>query len=123
MAKGRRAKNGVCLGCGREKEGVAAKDDWVILAARKTRAALRMGPRHTVACAQCIAGCSAKREKFEKSLLAYRAAAGVFLLLALAGSFAYGKLELLGLAAALLGAAMIACLPYLSYCPSFAGRQ
>ncbi len=118
MAKER----GICIGCGLEKTGFAADEDWVILCARKMRVFFRMKARHTISCASCMQKCELQRGKFEKTRFAHRVAAGLVFIIAFFGSAAYGKLDFWALAASALGAMTIALLPYFSYCPAFSKR-
>lgn len=112
-------ESGVCILCGREARGVPARADSAIRAARKIRQLLRLAPRHTVACADCLPGCAKKRLAFEKAMKNYQIAAAAFVLLLLCGALFYGRLEPWLAAPALAGAALILLVPCGSYFPAF----
>ena len=114
-----KAERGVCILCGREMPGAAARQDLVIMGARKIRSLLRMPPSHTVACADCLPLCAKKRQAFEKSMKNWRIAAAAFVLFMLSGALYYGRLGFWLAAPALVGAAIILLVPYGDYFPAF----
>jgi hypothetical protein len=109
----------VCFGCGKEAAGTPAGADWIISGARRFRALLSLPEKHTVACSECLPALLEKRKKFERNLLWYRVAGGIFFLLAI-GTAAYknslGIKALLGAAA---GALLIVAFAFFYYSPIF----
>ena len=116
-ADGRKAE--VCFLCGQERGGIPAKEDMLIRTARKIRSLLRLRCVHTASCAACLQECYKRRSAFEGRRRAYRIGAALFFLLTAAGAALFGRLDAPSLLGALLGAALIALLPYTSYCPAF----
>ncbi|MEM2138108.1 MAG: hypothetical protein QW568_03395 [Candidatus Anstonellaceae archaeon] len=112
-------ESGTCVLCGQEKNGIPAKQDAIVSAARKARRLLKIQPKRTIACSECLPECKKKRAEFEKKLRGYRIGAAVFFLILLAGSLAYGAFGLRTVLAGLVGAAAIAILPYAKYFPRF----
>jgi len=112
-------ESGICIACGREVKGIPARQDFVIRAARKMRAILRMAPHHTVVENAHFEEAKARRANFEKSLMNYRLGAVLFFLFFIAGGIFFGGDAVSSLFAAAAGAIFIALLPYLRYYPKF----
>ncbi|MCX8198323.1 MAG: hypothetical protein N3F07_04005 [Candidatus Micrarchaeota archaeon] len=121
MAKAQESQkeSGICILCGGEKKGYPAKVDLPIYLARKAREALRLPPRHSIACESCFSSCVKKRQEFEKKLRSYRLGAALFAALTIIGGAMFGRLELWLAVPSILGAGIILLLPYGSYFPSF----
>ena len=112
-------EQGICLRCGKETAGTAAKADWIILGARKIRACLSKPGHHTVACSNCLPKLLEKRKRFEKNRFWYYAAGVLFFVLAAglaASRSSLGVKEFFGAAA---GAIVIAGLSLFYYSPDF----
>lgn len=122
MAKGKQkdsATKGVCVLCGVQTEGAPAFPDVPITLARKTRKALGMPTSYSIACANCLSECRARRAIFEKSRRNYLIMAAVFsiavfFLGAHLGAFNFGLAF-----TAIFGAAMLVLVPYEKYIPRF----
>lgn len=119
VGKKRDSEQGGCILCGGEKQGVPAEKDAAISSARKLRRLFGMAERHTVACDACLPLCLEKRKAFEKNLLRYRLYAGIFVLVLIAGSVAFGGFSLWLLVPAIIGSLIILLLPYGRYFPKF----
>jgi hypothetical protein len=110
---------GVCVICGRQRQGVPAAPEIPILAARRIRAALGQMAKHTIACREHLAEARQRRANYEKRQRDYLLVAVLFFVLVAAGSFVFGRSDLCLFAPALIGAIFIAALPSLYYSPSF----
>ncbi|MFA5929881.1 MAG: hypothetical protein WC861_03275 [Candidatus Micrarchaeia archaeon] len=115
----RSLEKGICIICGSARAGAPAKPEFPIIAARKLRALFRQPARHTVACSEHLGEASARRARFEKKVRDYLLAAALFFVLVVAGGFYFGNGEFRLFMPALLGAIIIAVLPFFYYFPSF----
>lgn len=110
---------GVCIICGREAFGIPAKQDSVILVARKLRSLLHRKPLHTIVEKAHLKEARQKRARFEKKLWEHRIAAViVFVLLAL-GSLAVEGFSFWLFIPAALGALFVWLLAFAYYFPEF----
>jgi hypothetical protein len=112
-------EKGVCIICGKQGKGTGAAPDLPIKLARKLRALLRLHAKRTMVCPEHAVEAGEKRKRYEKSLLTYRLGALLFFIIMAAGSFAFGRGDLGLFLPALIGAGMVALLPYAYYFPSF----
>ena len=113
------AETGVCALCGRNAAGTPAKPDFVIMAARKARALLKLAPVRTVACGDCLQACMERRSAFEKRRWRYRVLAAAFFLFLSAGGIFLGGAGAWAIVPAALGAGLVLTIPYASYAPEF----
>ncbi len=110
---------GVCIICGEISTGTPALPEFPIRAARKLRAILKQPAKHTIACKEHLAEARQHRAKFEKKQQDYLLGAVAFFALVLFGGLFFGKLGISTFLPAILGAAIIAFLPFFYYFPSF----
>jgi|GEM_PF-959608 len=121
-ASGRHAQKsekGVCIICGELRNGLPAKPEFPIRAARWLRALFRQPAKHTIACKEHFEDAMKRRAKFEKKIRDYLIAAAAFFAFVLAGSLLFGRLDLSMALPAFLGALIIPLLPFFYYFPSF----
>jgi hypothetical protein len=112
-------EKGVCIICGKEGGGTPAVPDHPIRLARKLRCLLKMPAQRTVVCHEHIGEAGAKRKRYEKSIRDYRMGAILFFIIMVAGSFSFGRGDLGLFVPSLIGAGIVALLPYFYYFPSF----
>jgi len=112
-------ETGVCIICGGMLAGTPASPEFLILAARRLRSILRQQPRHTIACAAHLEEAKGMRAKFEKRRRDYSYGAMLFFAIAAGGSFFFGRGDLGLFIPSLIGALVIAALPFFYYFPSF----
>lgn len=112
-------EKGICILCGGEKKGVAAKGDAAISLARKIRRLFGRKERHTIACSACIPLCKGRRAAFERYENRHRQYAALFFAFVIVGGMAFGRLEPLLIIPATAGAMVIYLVSFGSYFPSF----
>ena len=112
-------EQGICIICGELRTGTPAGPELPIRAARSLRAILKQPAKHTVACKGHLAEARQRRAKFERKVRDYLIAAALFFALVLVGSLFFGKFDVRSFLPAILGAAVIAFLPFFYYFPSF----
>lgn len=115
----KKTERGMCIFCGEIQEGFPAKADAPVAIARKLRALLRMGTRHTVACKAHIEEARKLRADFLKRLFQYRLAAVIFFLFVAGGSAATGNPDARAILVTAAFSIMVALFPYLKYFPEF----
>ena len=118
-AGGSNAEKGVCIICGQEKSGIAAKPDFAVRAARKLRGITGLPARHTIACREHEAEALSRRAGFEKKRREYSFGAVLFFAIMVLGSFFFGRGDLGLFIPAAIGALIVAILPFFYYFPSF----
>jgi len=112
-------ERGVCIICGELRNGIPAKPEFPIRAARWLRALFRQPAKHTIACREHLAEANAKRAKFEKKIRDYLIVAAIFFAFVLVGSLFFGRFDIGMALPALLGALIIVLLPNFYYFPTF----
>jgi len=121
-ASGRHAQKsekGVCIICGELRNGLPAKPEFPIRAARWLRALFRQPAKHTIACKEHFEEAMKGRAKFEKMVRSYRLWAILFFIVTVCGSFLFNNASLWIAVPALIGSLFIALLPHIYFFPSF----
>jgi len=118
-AHAQKSEKGVCIICGGQRTGAPAVQELPIRAARRLRSIFNQPAKHTIACGEHFEVALAKRAKFEKKVRDYRLGAAAFFVFVLFGGVFFGKFDMGLFVPALLGAFIVALLPYFYYFPSF----
>ena len=114
-----RTVKGVCIVCGKEKEGIPAKPDNVVLAIRALRSFFRLKPKFTIVDTAHLAEARKKRARFESTRGILLVCAVLFFFLLLGGMMMQSGFEMLTFISAILGAVFIFLLAYARYFPKF----
>ena len=112
-------EQGVCIICGTGCTGTPAAPEFPIRAVRSLRSMLKQPARHTVVCGEHLEEAFLLREKFEKRQRDYSWGAIIFFAIAAGGGFFFGRGDLGLFLPALIGALIIAALPFFYYFPKF----
>ena len=87
--------------------------------ARWLRSILKQPAKHTIACGEHLDEAREKRAKYEKKQRDYLIGAVLVVAFIILGSFVFGRADAGLFMPALLGALLVALLPYFYYFPSF----
>ena len=113
------SEKGICIICGMARAGIPSKPEFPVREARWLRSILKQPAKHTIACGEHLDEAREKRAKYEKKQRDYLIGAVLVVAFIILGSFVFGRADAGLFMPALLGALLVALLPYFYYFPSF----